>query len=89
MGATVSDYQWNRLKNFLIDMFDDSINDPLNIAFCASDSDDPEIADPPAIVRQLPTSQVLDVEGFELPILRAFDLAHFAPRPAEITNIWA
>jgi len=27
-----------------------------------------------------PPSQVLDVEGFELPILKAFDLARFAPR---------
>ena len=55
-NVAVSDSQWNRLTDFLTDMFDDSINDPLNTAFCESDSDDPEIPDPPKIRRLVPPS---------------------------------
>jgi len=85
MGATVSEHQWNRLKNFLIDMFDDSIHDPQNTAFCESDSDDPEIAEPPTIVRQLPTFPETVVIWKPL-ATRSLKLW---PRPAKITNIWA
>lgn len=81
MGVTVSQHQWDRLALFLTDMFDDSINDPLNTAFCASDSDDPEIPDPPKIRRQVP---ILSNIVIWKPHATCVKL-----RPAKVTNIWA
>jgi hypothetical protein len=45
--------QWKIMKDFLSEWFDNNMNvkDPLNTAFCESDSDDPSIPEPPKIKR--------------------------------------